>query len=166
MVIPNTLNKEVVDVINKAIAFEYQSHLFWNSASNWCANAGYNKAAAYYLKESLSELEHTRSLQDFLLGWNIIPQIPQVPMAYEFTSLEDTIDKSYNLMLDVFNHYVESSQQLFGVDLSTFDFLQQFRILQIAALAEYSNLLSGLELINKNNKLDVLFFETKYFKNK
>lgn len=164
MIKPNTLNKEVVDVINKAIAYEYQSHLFWNSASNWCANKGYNTAAKYYLKESLSELKHTRNLQEFLLGWNIVPQIPQIPLTYEFESLEDTVDKSYVLMLDVFNHYVNSSQHLFAIDLSTFDYLQKYRLLQIEALAEYSNILSGLELIDKSNKLDMLHFEEIYFK--
>ena len=161
---PVTLNDEVVKLINKSIGYEYQSHLFWNAAASWCATAGYNKAAAYYAKESMSELEHVKTLQDFLIGWNVVPTVPQVPTAYKFESLADTINQSYGLMLDIFNDYVAKSQQLFAIDLSTFDFLQQFTLIQIEALDTYSSILSGLELVDYNNKLDVLFFESKYFK--
>jgi ferritin len=133
---PKTLNPEVVKVINTSIGFEYKSHLFWNAASNWCA---------YYAKESMHELEHVKELQDFLLGWNVVPTVPQVETVYEFDSLVDTVNESYNLMVDVFDNYVNASQAIFAIDLSTFDFLQQFRIGQIGALATYSNLLSGLE---------------------
>jgi ferritin len=160
---PKTLNPEVVKIINTSIGFEYTSHMFWNAASNWCANKGYNKAAAYYTKESMHELDHVKELQNFLLGWNIVPTVPQVETSYEFDSLVDTVNQSYSLMVEVFDNYVNASHDIFAIDLSTFDFLQQFRIGQIGALANYSNLLSGLELIDTNNKLDILFFEDEYF---
>ena len=161
---PIILTQDTINIINESIGLEYKSHLFWNSAANWCASVGYNKAAAYYAKESMSELEHVKKHQDFLIGWNIVPTIPQVQMSYGFESLPDTINQSYTLMLEVFNHYVKKSQPLFASDLSSFDFLQEFRLKQIEALAVYSSLLSGLELINIENKLDILFFEKKYFK--
>jgi ferritin len=164
MIKPKTLNQEVVSVINKSIAFEYTSHLFWNAASNWCASKGYNTASTYYSNESMSELKHVKTLQDFLLGWNIEPTIPAVETVYKFNSLQDTVEKSYMLMLEIFDNYVDNSQSIFAIDLSTFDFLQQFRLRQVEALAIYSNILSGLELIDINNKLDLLHFEEIYLK--
>lgn len=161
---PIILTQDTINIINESIGLEYKSHLFWNSAASWCASVGYNKAATYYAKESMSELEHVKKHQDFLIGWNIVPTVPQVQMSYSFESLPDTINQSYTLMLDIFNHYVKKSQPLFVSDLSSFDFLQEFRLKQIEALAVYSSLLSGLELINVENKLDILFFEKKYFK--
>lgn len=160
---PVILTQDTINIINESIAFEYKSHLFWNAAASWCSSVGYNKAAAYYAKESMSELQHVKKLQDFLIGWNIVPTIPPVQMSYNFDSLPDTINQSYTLMLDIFNHYVKKSQPLFNNDLSSFDFLQEFRLIQVEALAVYSSLLSGLELINVDNKLDILFFEDEYF---
>jgi ferritin len=160
---PIILQQSTINLINESIGYEYKSHLFWNAAANWCATVGYNKAAAYYAKESKSELKHVKKHQDFLIGWNVVPIVPQVEMSYDFESLPDTINKSYTLMLDIFNHYVKSSQPLFSADLSTFDYLQEFRLIQVEALNVYSNFLSGLELINTDNKLDILFFEDKFF---
>ena len=160
---PVILSQSSINLINESIGLEYKSHLFWNSAANWCASVGYNKAAAYYAKESKSELKHVKKHQDFLIGWNVVPTIPQVDMSYTFESLVDTVNQSYTLILDIFNHYVKNSQPLFTNDLSTFDFLQEFRLIQVESLNVYSNLLSGLELINVDNKLDILFFEDEYF---
>jgi ferritin len=59
---------------------------------------------------------------------------------------------------------VKDSQSIFAIDLATFDFLQEFRQKQTDSVIEYSDLLAALELININNKLDVLHFEEIYFK--
>jgi ferritin len=47
---------------------------------------------------------------------------------------------------------------------ATFNFLQKYVTMQNESVAEFSDLLNALELIDINNRLDVLFFETKYFK--
>ena len=83
---------------------------------------------------------------------------------FKFQSLADIVEKAYQLELDLFNKYTKDSQAIFAIDLATFDFLQGYRQIQTDSVIEYSDLLAALELINVNNKLDVLHFEEIYFK--
>jgi ferritin len=163
MVNPMTLSDVVVNTLNARIGDEYTAHYFYNAAHNWCADKNYKNAAAFFAAESMSELEHGKKLQQYLVDWNCIPTVPQVETNFKFQSLPDIIEKAYELELGLFNKYVKDSQSIFGVDLATFDFLQGFRQIQTESVIEYSDLINALGLINVNNKLDVLFFETEYF---
>jgi len=163
MVNPMTLSDVVVNTLNARIGDEYTAHYFYNAAHNWCADKNYKNAAAFFAAESMSELEHGQKLQQYLVDWNCIPVVPQVETNFKFQSLPDIIEKAYQLELGLFNKYVKDSQSIFGIDLATFDFLQGFRQIQTESVVEYSDLINALELINVNNKLDVLFFETEYF---
>ena len=164
MVNPMTLSDVVVNTLNARIGDEYTAHYFYNAAHNWCADKNYKNASAFFAAESMSELEHGQKLQQYLVDWNCIPVVPQVETNFKFQTLPDIIEKAYQLELGLFNKYVKDSQSIFGIDLATFDFLQGFRQIQTESVIEYSDLINALELINVNNKLDVLFFETKYFK--
>lgn len=163
MIKPVTLNEAIVKTLNSRIGDELTAHYFYNAAHNWCMDKNFKNAAAFFAKESLSELEHSQKLQKYLVDWNATPVLPSVTMNFEFTSLPDIIEKAYELELDLFNKYVKDSQVIFGVDLSTFDFLQEFRMDQNNAVVEYSDLLAALELIDVNVKLDILHFEELYF---
>lgn len=163
MVNPMTLSDVVVNTLNARIGDEYTAHYFYNAAHNWCADKNYKNAAAFFAAESMSELGHGQKLQQYLVDWNCIPVVPQVETNFKFQSLPDIIEKAYQLELGLFNKYVKDSQSIFGIDLATFDFLQGFRQIQTESVVEYSDLINALELINVNNKLDVLFFETEYF---
>jgi ferritin len=163
MVNPIKLNEAVASSLNARIGDEYAAHYFYNAAHNWCAEKNYKNAAAFFAKESMSELEHAQKLQKYLVDWNIIPTIPQTETNFEFASLPELIEKSYNIELDLFNKYMKDSQAIFGIDLATFDFLQNFREEQTEAVVEYSDLLAALELIDVNSKLDILHFEEMYF---
>ena len=58
--------------------------------------------------------------------------------------------------------YIKNSQELFTTDLATFDFLQEFRQGQTESVAEYSDLLNALQLIDIDKRLDLLHFEELY----
>jgi ferritin len=163
MVNPMTLSDVVVNTLNARIGDEYTAHYFYNAAHNWCADKNYKNATAFFAGETASELEHAQKLQKYLLDWNCIPTIPKAETNFKFTSLPDIVEKAYQLELDLFNKYVKDSQSIFGIDLATFDFLQGFRQIQTDSVIEYSDLVNALELININNKLDVLHFEEIYF---
>jgi len=164
MVNPITLSDAVVNSLNARIGDEYTAHYFYNAAFNWCSDKNYKNAAAFFAAESMSELEHGQKLQKYLVDWNCTPVIPQVETNFSFQSLPDIVEKAYKLELDLFNKYLKDSQAIFAIDLATFDFLQGYREIQTTSVIEYSDLLAALELINVNNKLDVLHFEEIYFK--
>lgn len=163
MIKPITLNEAVAKALNSRIGDEYTAHYFYTAAHNWCSDKNYKNAAAFFAGEAMAELEHSQKLQKYLVDWNCKVAIPQAETVFEFNSLPDIIEKAYQLELDLFNKYMKDSQAIFGIDLSTFDFLQGFREIQNDSVVEYSDLLAALELIDINSKLDILHFEELYF---
>lgn len=157
------IDDEIVDILNKRLRDEYYAHFLYRAAANFCVNVGYNKAAAFFNDEAKDELEHAQILQDYMLGWNIIPTMPDLKPKIEIVSLVDAINKAYAFEYGLLESYVKSSQSIFQSDLATFDFLQQFRKIQTDSVKTFSDLLNGLQLINTDNKFEILYFEQTYF---
>lgn len=164
MVNPRKLNDVVVETINARIGDEYTAHYFYTAAHNWCVDANYENAAAFFKHEMEDELNHSHQLQKWLVDWNCLPTIPEFKTAFTFTSLPDIIEQAYRLELDLLDKYLEDSRSIFSVDLATFDFLRELREGQAGSVIEYADKLAALELIDVNVKLDVLHFEEMYFK--
>lgn len=161
-VAPIKLSDAIVKILNARIGDEYKAHYFYNAASNWCAGVGYMKAAAFFAKEAMAELEHAKKLQQYIIDWNCMPTIPKVSTEWNFINLPEAIEAAYTLELELFNNYIKDSAQIFAIDLATFDFLQHFRMLQTESVKEFSDLLNGLQLIDINSRLDILHFEEIY----
>lgn len=160
---PKTLNTDVVNILNKRIGDEYTAHYFYRSASNWCANKSYKKAANFFADEADNELIHAKGLQKYLTDWDCIPTIPSVITHVQFNNLPEIVVGAYDMEYDLFQQYVNDSKALFNVDLATFDFLQEYRKIQTESVAEYADLLNALQLINLENNFDILYFEQTYF---
>jgi len=161
---PNKLNPEVVSLLNQRLGDEYTAHYFYRNASNWCMDKAYQKAGAFFAAEAASELTHAEKIQTYLVGWNIVPIIPPVKMIPSFMTLIDVVNKAYSLEYNLLTKYNVDSSMIFSVDLNTFDFLQELRTIQNAAVAEYSDLLNAAQLVNVENNFEVLYYEGKYFK--
>jgi ferritin len=160
---PNKLPEEIVQILENRIGDEYAAHYLYNCAHNWCLDKNYKKAAQFFKGEAEAELEHARKLQDFITQWNIKPRIHQVETNREFSSLVDVINKSYKIEYDLYRAYLDDSKKIFLKDMAVFDFLSEFRKIQTDSVAEFSDLLNALDLINVNNPLDILYFEQAYF---
>jgi ferritin len=163
---PKTLDdvsSKLTQTLNKRIGDEYTAYFFYRNAANWCKNMNYNKAGRFFEAEAANELEHSRGLQDYLTQWNIFPTIPQAPTTMNFTSLIDVVNKAYEMEYGLLEKYSSDQKVFFDVHPATFNFIQKYVDFQNQEVAEYSDLLNALELIDINNKLDVLFFEKKYF---
>ena len=52
---PKSLPADIVAVFEKRIADEYTAHYTYRNAANWCRNANYKKATAYFEAEAASE---------------------------------------------------------------------------------------------------------------
>lgn len=163
IVTPKTLPTEIETALNERIGDEYTAHFFYRNAANWCRNANYKKAAAYFEAEAMSELEHAKGLQDYLTQWNLIPAIPPAPTRVDFRSLADIINKAYAMEYGLFGKYSEGQKMSFDIHPATFNFVQGYVNIQNESVGEYSDLLNALQLIDADSRLDVLFFEDKYF---
>jgi ferritin len=160
---PIKLPTEIVDLINARLGDEYTAHYFYRNAANWCKNTNYNKAAAFFEAEASSELEHAKGLQDYLTQWNLLPNIPGAPTQASFRNLVDIINKAYEMEFGLFTKYSEAQAAILGIHPASFNFIQGYVDIQNTAIAEYSDLLNALQLINVSNPLDVLYFEKEYF---
>jgi hypothetical protein len=65
--------------------------------------------------------------------------------------------------LGLMKAYNKDSQELFSEDITTFDFLTEFREIQKGAVVEYNDLINGSELVDTKDKFQVLYFEQTYF---
>jgi ferritin len=162
---PIKLNESIITLLTERLKDEYTAHYFYRNAANWCRDANYVKATAFFEGEANNELEHAKMLQDYITSWNVVPMIPPVtPDTTKFDNLIQIVNGGYKLEYNLLVDYNETSSKLFTIDLTTFDFLQQFRKIQNDSVAEYSDLLNAANLVNVNNKFEVLYFEGKYFK--
>ena len=59
--------------------------------------------------------------------------------------------------------YNSDSHDVFQDDLTTFDFLQQFRDIQRESVVEFNDLINASNLVDKKDKFQVLYFENTYF---
>lgn len=162
LVTPVILASDSVKLLTERLGDEYAAHYFYNSAANWCAGAGYLKAAAFFTAEAAAELEHAQKLQKYMVDWNVNPIIPKVDTHHDFATLPGIIDGAYKIEYALYQQYIKNSQALFATDLATFDFLQEFRQIQTESVAEYSDLLNALQLIDIDKRLDILHFEEMY----
>jgi hypothetical protein len=111
----------------------------------------------------IAELEHALKLQNYIVGWNAVPIIPPIKSIPQFSHLIDIVNKSYDLEYQLLKAYNDVSSQVLLSDLSTFDFLQELRIIQNQSVAEYADLLNAAELVNVENNFEVLYYENTYF---
>jgi len=162
-IMPNTLPSEIESTLNARLGDEYTAYFFYRNAANWCKNVNYPKAAAFFEGEAAAELTHAQGIQDYLTQWNLIPAIPPAPTQVPFLSLIDVINKAYKLEYDLLLKYSEDQQKFFSIHPATFNFIQKYVDYQNAEVAEYSDYLNALNLINTESRLDILFFEDKYF---
>lgn len=160
---PKTLADTSVKILTDRLGDEYTAHYFYRNATNWCAGIGYLKAAAFFAQEAENELEHAKGLQKYLVDWNVMPLLPSIKPNVTFSDLIDIINKAYALEYALFESYNRDSKQLFDIDLTTFDFLTSYRTGQTESVIEYSDLLNAAELVNTDNKFEILYFEQTYF---
>jgi len=157
------LSDKVVNMLTDRLADEYVAHYFYRNAANWCGDMNYKKAAAFFTTEANNELQHAEGLQKYMVDFNIIPEIPSVDTVFNFNSLVEIIYGAYDLELDLMKAYNRDSQIILGEDIATFDFLTKYREGQRDSVVEYNDLINALDLIDRNDKFQVLYFEQTYF---
>ena len=170
----NTLNKiskvtlykldtKTIKILTDRIKDEYTAHYFYRAAANWCQDMNYKKAAEFFTNEAADELTHAQTLQEYMVDFNVQPEIPQAPTKHDFSNLIDIVHGAYKMELGLMNEYNKNSQSLFNDDITTFDVLTKFRKFQKNAVVEYNDLINASNLIDKNDKFQVLYFEQTYF---
>lgn len=157
------LDTKTIKILTDRIKDEYTAHYYYRVAANWCQDMNYKKAAEFFTNEAADELTHAQTLQEYMVDFNVQPEIPQAPTKHDFANLIDIVHGAYKMELGLMNEYNKNSQSLFNDDITTFDFLTKFRKIQKNAVVEYNDLINGSNLVDKNDKFQVLYFEQTYF---
>lgn len=157
------LSDKVIEILTNRIKDEYYAHYLYRTAANWCHDMNYKKATAFFEEDANKELEHAQTIQKYLADFNIVIKMPQSETSFEFDSLLDIIYKAYDFELELMKSYNKDSQDVFQEDLTTFDFLQQFREIQRESVVEFNDFINGANLVDKNDKFQILYFEQTYF---
>lgn len=165
MIKPEKLPNDVVKLLLERLNDEFKAYYFYRSATNWCKNVGYFKAAEFFAKESEDELGHAKKIEDYLTDWNVTPDLPKIDKPIlEFSCICDVLDSAYEMEYDLYESYEETSMNIFKIgDLCVFDFLQFFRTAQKDAVAEYSDKLNMLDGVEPGDKFQMLMLEKKLF---
>jgi ferritin len=98
-----------------------------------------------------------------MVDFNIQPVIPQAPTKHKFDNLIEIVHGAYKMELALMKEYNKNSQSIFTSDITTFDFLTEFREIQKGAVVEYNDLINASNLVDKSDKFQVLYFEQTYF---
>lgn len=161
---PEKLSSNIVDILTARLKDEYNAFYFYRSASNWCKNVGFQKAAAYFKTEAEDELSHAKGIEDFLVDWNITPDLPVATKPEtNFAGLISIIDKAYDIEYKLYEAYEEDSTKILKIgDVCVFDFLQKYRHIQTTSVAEYSDMLNILSGV-KGDKFELLLIEENLF---
>lgn len=162
--VPKTLIGSSVNTVNERLYDEYTAHFFYRNATNWCKGAGYNNAAKFFEEEAEAELEHAKKLQNYLVDWNVNLTMPAVKPNINLVNLIDIVNKAYLIEYDLYEKYNADSLRLMTTDITTYDLFTEFRKTQFESVVEYSDLLNAAMLVDVTNRLDVIYFEQKYFK--
>ena len=157
------LSDKVIKILTNRIKDEYTAHYFYRAASNWCQDMNYKKAAEFFSNEAIDELTHAQKIQEYMVDFNIQPVIPQAPTKHKFSNLIDIVHGAYKMELGLMKEYNKNSQSIFTSDITTFDFLTEFREIQKGAVVEYNDLINASNLVDKSDKFQVLYFEQTYF---
>lgn len=161
---PQKLEKQSIDILNARIKDEYAAFYHYKAAENYCREVGYKFAADFFGKEATSEMEHAAKLQNYLVDWNVQPTLLSINAPIKFSSLVEIIEKSYIVEYKLYEAYEKDSAALMDAnDICTFDFLGDLRKIQVESVAEYSDMLNQLELIDKNDKFQVYYLEERIF---
>ena len=157
------LSDKVVKLLTARLKDEYTAHYFYRAAANWCNDVNYKKAATYFENEAVDELTHAQKIQDYMTGFNIIPQIPIANPKHNFNNLINIVNDAYTIELNLMNAYNKVSHIVFREDITTFDFLTDLREIQKNSVVEYNDLINASNLVDKEDKFQVLYFEQTYF---
>ena len=162
---PVKLNKEIVDLLMPRISDEYQANRFYAEAANWCQDKGYFVAAKFFNEESADELVHAKGIVDFIIGWNVVPTLPDVEEQNNgFDSLLDIIEKAYAIEYALYEAYEDTSMKVFNKgDLCVFDLLQKYRTIQTESVAAFSDMMNVCSGVDDESKFEMLMLEETLF---
>ncbi len=122
------LNQAITNKLNEQINLEFYSSNLYLQMSAWCANKGYDGAAAFLLDHADEERSHMQKLFDYVSETGGLPLLGAIAAPKtEFNSLREVFEATMaheKIVTAKINELVELT--FANKDYATFNFLQWY----------------------------------------
>ena len=146
------INQEVIDILQYRIQQEQYASKVYEQMSLFLQNESYLNMAKVWSKFSKEELEHAELAKNYLLSFNVMPELMSVeePMN-DFKDAKDVIQKTFDLEVMTTNQVKELSNKAMELkDWSLFNLAQEYTEIQIHEMNEVYDLVDIAKLTNDN----------------
>lgn len=150
------ITQDVIDILNYRIQQEQYSSKVYESMSLWLANAAYLNMAKVWEKFSKEELEHAELAKEYLLSFNIMPELMTIDEPpNDFTSAVDIIQKTFDHEVQVTEQCLElTNKAMEWKDWTLFALGQKYNEIQRVEMDESYNLVDISKLTTDQLILD------------
>lgn len=158
------LQGQALDILNAAIQKEREAELFYLAAGDYTKNRGFFSSADFFFKESEDEKKHAQKLRDFITDWNDVPTYGELSEMGTFVSLKEVFSQAYEMEYELCEFYKAKAMEAFAIDQNVYKLIQHFVKIQNKAVAEYSDFMNQLVMIN--SPFEELWFDANVMKSK
>ncbi len=150
------ITKEVIDLLLYRIQQEQYSSKIYEQMSLWLSNEAYLNMAKVWSKFAEEELEHAELAKQYLLSFNIMPELMVIEEPInDFKDVRDIIQKTFDHEVLVTEQIVNlSNKAMEWKDWSLFTLAQKYTEIQIGEMNEVYDLVDIAKLTNDNLILD------------
>ncbi|HBO38556.1 MAG TPA: non-heme ferritin [Pasteurellaceae bacterium] len=148
------LNKAITDKLNEQINLEFYSSNIYLQMSAWCANRGYEGAAAFLLRHADEEMEHMKKLFTYVSESGGLPLLGRIEAPkHEYKSLKEIFGMTLEhekLVTAKINELVEVT--FANKDYSTFNFLQWYVAEQHEEETLFSSIIDKFNIMGEDGR--------------
>ncbi|MBS9783497.1 MAG: non-heme ferritin [Pasteurella sp.] len=148
------LSNKIITMLNEQVNLEFYSSNLYLQMSAWCANKGYEGAAAFLRQHATEEMMHMRKLFTYLNETGAYTKIAAIEAPQsEFSSLKEVLELTFEhekLITGKINELVEVT--LAEKDYSSFNFLQWYVAEQHEEETLFGGILDKLNLLGQDSK--------------
>ncbi|MFC0139005.1 non-heme ferritin [Erwinia mallotivora] len=155
------LTSEMTAKLNDQLNLEFFSANLYLQMSAWCADKGFEGAAAFMREHSAEEMQHMQRLFNYLSDTGAMPVLGTIAAPpVTFNSLNEVLEQAYDhekLITSKINELAHAA--ITTQDYSTFNFLQWYVAEQHEEEKLFKSVLDKLALVG--NSGEALFFVDK-----
>lgn len=150
------INQETIDLLNYRIQQEQYSSKVYEQMSLWLYNEAYLNMAKVWSKFAEEELEHAELAKNYLLSFNIMPELMVIEEPInDFKDARDIIQKTFDHEVLVTNQCLDlTNKAMEWKDWTLFALAQKYNEIQRVEMDEVYDLVDIAKLTNDNLILD------------
>lgn len=142
------ISQKTIDALNLRIQQEQMASKLYEQMYLWLENKSLINSAEFMKKNYLSELEHAGWAKEYLLSFDIMPELATIEEPVnDFASLQDIFNKVYEQEVLTTKQCIELAKHAMEEpDYNLLTLAQKFNAEQVHEMNEINNILDVLKL--------------------